>query len=110
MQLHEWDCEVYQLADTLKDFLKYEETIDDYDTRKHVGILIDSLIDSIKEVNETIGELTHEARTALNTVECLEDELYSERQIMDELRDALASRNEDAEMMVKFRKIMRGEL
>ena len=84
---HNYDCEVYTLADVLNDLLRYEETIDDYDTRKHVAILLDDLIAAVADVNATIGDLTEEARTQAWEAERLEDELYYANETIDDLRD-----------------------
>lgn len=84
---HEYDCEVYPLADLLKDMLRYEEDIDDYDSRKRFSVLVDDLIDCVKEVNSHIGDLTQEAQNAVFQCEVLEDDLYAEREIIDDLRD-----------------------
>ena len=84
---HNYDCEVYTLADVLNDLLRYEETIDDYDTRKHVAILLDDLIAAVADVNATIGDLTEEARTQAWEAERLQDELHYANETIDDLRD-----------------------
>ena len=86
---HNYDCEVYTLADVLNDLLRYEETIDDYDTRKHVAILLDDLIAAVADVNATIGDLTEEARTQAWEAERLQDELYYANSELDDLREEI---------------------
>ena len=108
--LHKYDCEVYTLADVLQDFLKYEETIDDYDTRKHFGILVDDLIAAVADVNDRVTDAEEESRAAMYYQEEYLSQLEDAQDIIKELQDEIQSVNEDAEMMVKFRKVMRGEL
>ena len=87
MVIHKYDCEVYTLADALNALLMYEETIEDYDTKKHVSILLDDLIDAVADVNHTVGDLTEEARTQSWEAERLQDELHYANETIDDLRD-----------------------
>ena len=86
---HQYDCEIYQLADLLKDMLLYEEEIDrGSDLGKHLGLWIDNLIDSIRDVNRNIEDLTQEAQEAVFRCETIEDELQYANDDIDDLRDS----------------------
>ena len=86
---HEWDCEIYQLADLIKSMLKHEENIENYDDKKEFGQFVDDLIDGVKEVNETIDELKTECLIHMDRIEQLEDALYSDRELLDDAREEL---------------------
>ena len=60
---HNYDCEVYELADLLKDMMKHEEEIENYDLRKQFAIFVDDLIAGIESTNDTIQDLETEARS-----------------------------------------------
>ena len=89
MILHQHDCEIYQVADLLKDMLKYEETIDDYDTRKHFGILVDDLIDCIEIINHDIQDARQEVYMYDSRCEELEYQLAEANDTIDELKTKL---------------------
>ena len=86
---HDWDCEIYQISDLLKDMMKYEENIDDYDTRKSFAILVDDLIDIIEIVNGEIQDARQEVYMYDSRCEELEYQLDDERATNEDLRDRL---------------------
>ena len=90
---HEWDCEIWQLTDLLKDMMKYEEGLD-YDTQQVFRVFVDDLIEGMKTVNEKIGDLEEEASMTrmymddeVSAAESLRDELDYANQTIDDLRD-----------------------
>ena len=91
---HNYDCEVYELADLLKDMMKHEEEIENYDLRKQFAIFVDDLIAGIESTNDTIRDLETEARSYAYRCEALEDELYYERDLVNELREKIADIDE----------------
>ena len=59
MQRHRYDCEIWQLADLLKDMMLFEETIEHgSDLDKHIRVFIDDLIECLVTVNEKVGDLS----------------------------------------------------
>ena len=86
---HDYECEIYEFEDLLKAMMLYEEGIENYDTRKDFGDFIDDLIEGMRHANHTIGDLTEEARSLAFHNEALEDELYYERELVNDLREKI---------------------
>ena len=89
--MHKWDCEIYQVADLLKNMLKYEENIENYDDRKTFGVFVDDLIEIIEIINEDIQDARQEVCMYDSRCEELEYQLDDERATNEDLRDRLDS-------------------
>ena len=89
---HNYDCEIWQAADLLKDIHKWEEKLrgQNRDTWKEFGWdVVDPMEELVEIIDEHILELTDEARIYANQVECLEDELYYARNEIDDLKEKI---------------------
>ena len=90
MVIHNYDCEVYTLADVLNDMIRFEEkleTIASHETAREFQLLVDDLIAAVADVNAAVGDLSEEARTQMWEAERLQDELHCANETIDDLRD-----------------------
>ena len=90
---HQYDCEIWQAADLLKDIHNWEDMLKgtNRDQWKEFGWdIVDPMEELVGIINEYILELTDEARIYANQVECLEDELYYLRNELEDYKEDMA--------------------
>ena len=82
--------EIWELQDVLKRFWQWEDMLreTDRDAWKDFLQLTDELQEAINSAEEQLGGAVCEAREYACRVECLEDELDHERDLVMELRES----------------------
>ena len=98
--LHNHDCKVFQLEDLLKDMLRHEENIENYDARKEFGVMVDTLIECIGCVNDEIERHEDEARYCRDMYDSEEDRNYYLNEQNEDLKEKIKAFEEAYKGMI----------